>query len=280
MPRSSDDDPRANLIWRSAARIAFLVMAMQRWRWDIRGAEHLPTTGGAVISSNHTSFWDFFAVGRVPWVRDRRPVRILAKESLFRTPVFGWVLARAGMIPVQRGSGVAALRNAARGLKGGELILVMPEQTVSHSFELLTFKRGPVRMAALAGVPIVPSVSWGTHRFHTAGRRPRWSWRLPVTVAFGEPLYPTRDDDLDEMLAELRRRTVVLLDDAQRDYPDGNPAGAWWVPARLGGGAPTLEESEARLQALSERWKRQAQQRRPGAANDTRPADRTDDRDR
>lgn len=254
------DDPRnpgASWIYRFAAWIAFAVMRVQRWRWDVHGAEHLPATGGAVITSNHTSFWDFFATGRAPYLGAGRPVRILAKESLFRVPIFGRIMRRAQHIPVHRGSGHAALQSAVAALRDGELIIVLPEQTISRSFELLPFRPGPVRMAAEAGVPLIPSVSWGTHRFHTVGRRPRWSWRLPVSVRYGEPFYPSVDDDAPTVLAELERRTQELLDEVQSSYPDGSPAGAWWVPARLGGGAPSAEVARTHLDELTRRWRQQ-----------------------
>jgi 1-acyl-sn-glycerol-3-phosphate acyltransferase len=248
-------NPSATWLYRFAAWLAFTVMRVQRWRFSIRGLEHVPTTGGAVLAPNHTSFWDFFTVGRAPYLGWGRPVRILAKESLFRTPVFGWLMGKAEHIPVHRGSGGGALRSAVAALEAGELVLVLPEQTISPSFELLPFKTGAARMAAAAGVPLVPAVSWGSHRFHTTGRRPRWSWRLPVTIAYGPPLHPGPDDDPVEVTAELRRRVEVLLEDAKTDYLDGTPAGAWWVPARHGGDAPSEDEAETILARIRAGWK-------------------------
>jgi 1-acyl-sn-glycerol-3-phosphate acyltransferase len=247
-------NPAASPLYRLAAWIAFAIMRVQRWRFVVEGLDHVPKAGGAVIASNHTSFWDFFTTGRGPYLDWGRPVRILAKESLFRLPVFGWLMHHAEHIPVHRAAGAPAVASAVRALRRGELILVLPEQTISPSFELLPFKRGAARMAATAGVPLVPSVSWGSHRFHTSGRRPRWSWRLPVVVRYGEPLHPTPDDDLAEVTHELRRRMQTLLDEAQREYPDGYPAGAWWVPARLGGGAESIDHDEY-LEQLRHRWR-------------------------
>ena len=249
-------DPGASWIYRFAAGIAFAIMWLQRWRFDLAGLHHLPRHGGAVLATNHTSFWDYFTVGRGPYLGWGRPVRIMAKESLFRAPVFGWLMRRAEHIPVHRGRGADALVSAVDALERDELVLVLPEQTISPSFELLEFKTGAVRMAARAGVPVVPAVSWGTHRFHTSGRKPRWSWRLPVVVRYGEPLYPTPEDDPAEVTGELRRRVQALLTEAQDAYADGAPAGAWWVPAGRGGSAPTAEEAEARLAALRETWTR------------------------
>jgi 1-acyl-sn-glycerol-3-phosphate acyltransferase len=265
VPRARDPrNPSAGWLYRFAAFLAFGIMRLQRWRFDADGLEHVPQVGGAVIASNHTSFWDFFTTGRAPYLGWGRPVRILAKASLFEVPVFGPIMRRAEHIPVHRAAGAAALTSAVDALRRGELVLILPEQTISPSFELLPFRPGAVRMAAAAGVPLVPSVSWGSHRFHTTGRRPRWSWRLPVVVRYGEPLHPAPDDDVAEVLAELRRRMQVLLDEAQRDYPDGAPAGAWWVPARLGGGAPELDHDEY-VAGLRHRWRAEhGQPRRRG----------------
>ncbi len=248
--------PAASWVYRFAAWIAFAVMRAQRWRVHVQGVEHLPRHGGAVIAANHTSFWDFFTSGWHPYLRWQRPVRILAKASLFRARGFGWLMRRSGHIPVERGAGRGALRHAIAGLQRGELVLVLPEQTISPSLELLPFKPGAARMAAAAGVPLVPTISWGSHRFHTVGRRPRWSWRLPVTVRYGEPLFPGLDDDPVEVTEELRRRMAVLLDEVRRDYPDGAPVGAWWVPARLGGGAASPEDTDEFLRRLAEGWHR------------------------
>jgi 1-acyl-sn-glycerol-3-phosphate acyltransferase len=273
-PSPAAADPRASWVYRFAAGIAFAVMRMQRWRVDVQGVEHLPRHGGAVIAANHTSFWDFFTSGWLPYHAWRRPVRILAKASLFRARGFGWFMRQAEHIPVERGAGRGALRHAVAALEHGELVLVLPEQTISPSLELLPFKPGAVRMAAAAGVPLVPTVSWGSHRFHTVGRRPRWSWRLPVTVRYGEPLYPTLDDDPVAVTEELRRRMAVLLDEVQRAYPDGTPAGAWWVPARLGGGAAGAEEADAFLRRLADRWQ-QPSAPVPTAAPTAAPTDDT-----
>jgi 1-acyl-sn-glycerol-3-phosphate acyltransferase len=257
LPRPVDPrDSGASWLYRFAAWIAFSVIGLQRWRLEVTGVEYLPRHDGAVIASNHTSFWDFFTTGRLPYLEWGRPVRILAKASLFRTPVFGFFMRKAEHIPVHRGAGAAALRSAVEALRAGELVLVLPEQTISPAFELLPFKRGAARMAAEAGVPLVPAVSWGSHRFHTVGRWPRWSWRLPVVIRYGPPLHPTLEDDPSAVTAELRRRIAVLLDDAQRSYPGGTPPGAWWVPARLGGGAPTAAEAEVVVEDLASRWRR------------------------
>jgi 1-acyl-sn-glycerol-3-phosphate acyltransferase len=249
------EPPRATWAYRFTASIAMSPITLQRWRLSVSGLEHVPRSGGVVVAMNHTSFVDFFAGARPAYLTLGRPVRILAKSSLFRTPVVGWAMRVAGHIPVERGSGADALAAAIAALREGELVGVLPEQTISPSLELLGFKSGAVRMAQAAGVPVVPAVSWGSHRFWTTGSGPHPHWRLPVLIAYGEPILPGPDDDPDELTEQLRGRMQLLLDDVQQRYPDGLPEGAPWVPARHGGGAPTAEEAERMLGDLRQRWR-------------------------
>jgi 1-acyl-sn-glycerol-3-phosphate acyltransferase len=258
------DAPRASVAYRTAAALAMAPITLQRWRLDVEGLEHVPRSGGAVMIMNHSSFVDFFTVGRAPFLELDRPVRILAKASLFRSRLVGPAMRAAGHIPVERGAGASALRAAVHALERGELVGVLPEQTISPSFELLPFKSGAVRMAQRAGVPVVPAVSWGSHRFWTTGDGPHVTWRLPVTVRYDAPVLPGPDDDADALTVSIRERMVASLDAVQRAYRDGLPAGARWVPARLGGSAPTLEEAESMLARLRSSWGRS--ERQEGAA--------------
>lgn len=258
LPRPDPGVPRASWVYRFAAFVAFTIFRIQGWRYDVAGTEHVPTRGGAVLVANHFSFWDFFLVGRGPYLGGGRPVRIMAKESLFRTPVFGWLMRRAEHIPVHRGAGTDAFASAVEALERGELVLVLPEATISPAFELLPFKTGAARMAARAGVPLVPAASWGSHRFHSVRRRPTWSWRLPVVIRYGAPLHPTTDDDPREVTARAQTRVAALVDEAIAAHPDGTPEGAWWVPARFGGGAPTVAEAADYLDSVRANWRRRA----------------------
>lgn len=215
-----------------------------------------------MIAANHIGFWDFFTVGRAAYYGLGRPVRILAKDSLFEVPVFGRLMQAARHIPVHRAEGTDALRSAMEALREGELVLVLPEQTISPAFELLPFKTGAARMAAAAGVPLIPAASWGSHRFHTVLRRPRPQWGLPVSVAYDAPLHPSPDADPAEVTSELRASVGALADDLVLSYPEGAPAGAWWVPARFGGGAPSAAEGVAYVDRVRRtRFGRQSQHR-------------------
>lgn len=233
--------------YRIIAWIVILFARTMRWRLDSRGVENIPSDGGAVVTWQHHSHMDFVISVWDIYMKLGRQVHHLAKAELWDSKAFGWVPRFADAIPVDRGTGGSrdhALRKAVAALRSGQLVMVAPEGTISESFEPLPFATGAVRMAQLAGVPVIPSVEWGSQRLVTTGHRVsfRRAFGIPVTVLFGEPLHIRPDDDIRVKSEELRERTTALLHEAQESYPDGAPAGAWWVPARLGGGAPTHEE--------------------------------------
>ncbi|GII20623.1 lysophospholipid acyltransferase family protein [Planosporangium mesophilum] len=227
-----------------AAKTMFRLLDL---RIRVEGAENVPRTGGAVLASNHIGYLDFIfaGLGAHP---SRRLVRFMAKESVFRNRISGPLMRGMKHIPVDREAGLASYRQALAALKGGEVVGVFPEATISRSFVLKEMKSGAARMAAAARVPLIPTVVWGTQRLWTKGR-PRDLTRrhTPISILVGEPLAPGPRDDANEVMAELKSRMAVLLDRAQREYPDkpDGPEDAWWQPAHLGGTAPTLEEATA-----------------------------------
>ncbi len=245
--------------WRVIAAIVITLVNLLRWRIDVQGLEHVPRRSGAVLAFNHHSYLDFLMVAWAPVRRLRRPVRFLAKREIWQSRWVGWVVRWGEAVPVDRSSATAragAFDAAAEALSGGDLVAVAPEQTISRSLDLLPLRTGAVRMAQLAGAPIVPVIGWGTHRALTKGQPKRPMFGLPVTVRFGPPLEMDADEDPVEATERLRAALGRLLDEVQRDYPDGTPAGARWVPERLGGGAPAHDEVVRQERERSRSWKR------------------------
>jgi 1-acyl-sn-glycerol-3-phosphate acyltransferase len=244
--------------WRMITVLVVFLARLFRWRIDVQGLEHVPRDSGAVLAFNHHSYVDFIMLAWAPVRRLRRPVRFLAKREIWQSRWAGWVVRWGEAVPVDRGSSssrAGAFDAAARALRQGDLVAVAPEQTISRSFDLLPLRTGAARMAQQAGAPIVPSVGWGSHRALTKGQRKRPKWGLPVTVRFGAPLYVGPDEDPAEATERLREAMTRLLDEVQREYPDGTPAGAWWVPARLGGGAPDHAEVVASERDRDRSWR-------------------------
>jgi len=86
-------------------------------------------------------------------------------------------------------------------------------------------------------------VVWGGQRIYTKGHPRDLSRGKAISIAVGEPLYLPRAADSAEVTRELRSRMAVLLDHVQRNYPDGpsGPDDRWWLPASMGGTAPSPE---------------------------------------
>ncbi|GAB3692526.1 lysophospholipid acyltransferase family protein [Saccharopolyspora tripterygii] len=214
-------------------------------RLRVTGTEHIPRTGGAVIACNHVSYLDFIfcGLGADP---AKRLVRFMAKKEVFDNKIAGPLMRGMHHIPVDRTSGRESYDEAVRRLRAGEVVGVFPEATISRSFTVKPIKSGAVRMAAEAGVPVVPMALWGTHRLWTKGKpRTLTKRHLPIHIHAGEPFWPTQQDDPDVLTEDLRARMSAILDDLQAGYPE-KPAGEderWWLPAHLDGTAPTPEEA-------------------------------------
>jgi 1-acyl-sn-glycerol-3-phosphate acyltransferase len=226
------------------ARTMFRVLDL---KIQVDGAEHIPRTGGAVLASNHSSYLDFIfcGFGAQP---TKRLVRFMAKQSVFDNKISGPLMRGMRHISVDRDNGAASFRQAAAALKGGEVVGVFPEATISESFTVKEIKSGAVRLARSAKVPLIPMAVWGPHRLWTKGRPKELTKRhVPVLIKIGEAIEMPKGVSPDAVAATLRERMQGLLDAVQRAYPD-KPAGPddrWWMPAHLGGTAPLPEAAAA-----------------------------------
>ncbi|KQS65777.1 1-acyl-sn-glycerol-3-phosphate acyltransferase [Modestobacter sp. Leaf380] len=236
-------DPR-DRPYRFVIRVCLVVFTAFGFRFDVRGQEHVPTTGGAVIASNHVSYFDFtyLGLGALP---QHRLVRFMAKASVFGHWFAGPFMRAMQHIPVDRTAGAAAFDVAVEALKDGQVVGVFPEATISSSFTVKDLKAGAARMAVQAGVPIIPAAVWGGHRIATKGHSVVLRRGVAVTVLLGEPIVPEPGERAQSILRRTKVAMEALLAEAQAGYPDV-PAGdddRWWQPAHLGGTAPTPEQA-------------------------------------
>ncbi|TDK91645.1 1-acyl-sn-glycerol-3-phosphate acyltransferase [Mycobacterium paragordonae] len=226
----------------TAITLARMIFRLQGLKITVTGVENLPTSGGAVVAINHTGYLDFTLAGLPAYQQGLgRKVRFMAKQEVFDHKIAGPLMRSFRHIPVDRESGAASYAAAVDNLRAGELVGVYPEATISRSFEIKEFKTGAARMAVEAGVPIVPHVIWGAQRIWTKGH-PKKIFRpkVPIQVIVGEPIEPTLSTT--ELTTLLHSRMQHLLIRAQEQYGP-HPAGEFWVPRRLGGGAPSLAEA-------------------------------------
>lgn len=220
-----------------------------RLDFQMTGTEHIPRQGGALLAINHIGYVDFVLAGLGAQPAGRL-VRFMAKKEIFDHAIAGPIMRSMHHIPVDRGDGIGSFHEAVRYLRDGELVGIFPEATISRSFEIKPLKSGAVRIAAEAGVPLIPVVLWGTQRLMTKDHPKDFS-RTGKTIGIhiGEPMHVTGEDAAAET-EELTRRLEALLEKAIAAYPDHEqPPGSWWLPARFGGSAPTLEQAAEMEQA-------------------------------
>jgi len=217
-----------------------------RLRRTVIGEQYLPDNGGAVIAITHFGYMEFALVEWATWLHNRRRIRFLAKKSVFDKQVVGSLMRNMKHISVDPKAGATAYADAVTALQSGELIGVFPEAGVSASFTIRDFKTGAVRLAAEAGVPLIPLAVWGGQRLMTKNRKItlRERFGLPIMIVVGEPITVSVEDEPTAATARLKVTMEGLLKTAQQAYPfDG--VGHWWQPRELGGTAPTPEQAAA-----------------------------------
>ena len=225
--------------------IARALFAAEGLKFTVTGAHNIPTSGGAVLMSNHLSYFDFAYAGLAA-LPSKRLVRFMAKDDVFRHKISGPLMRGMHHIAVDRNAGAASFREAVNALQAGEIVGVFPEATISRSFELKSFKSGAVRMAQAAEVPVLPMIIWGSQRVWTKGHPKRLGrTNVPITLSVGEPILARREDNADEVNQALRAAMTDLLHAAQEAYPAVPPDELKYLPTRLGGSAPTLEQASA-----------------------------------
>jgi 1-acyl-sn-glycerol-3-phosphate acyltransferase len=169
----------------------------------VRGAHLVPRSGPAVLASNHDSLLDIPALV----VASPRPVWFMAKVELFRGPVASRFFHELGGFPVRRGGyDLRAIRGARAVLDHGRLLGMYPEGTRGR--HLQGFLPGAAWLALGTGAPLVPVAVTGTAEALPRGSAvPR---RSEVTVSFGEPLRPGKEEHPRARLARAREVTDDL----------------------------------------------------------------------
>ncbi|MGH7360117.1 MAG: lysophospholipid acyltransferase family protein [Candidatus Methylomirabilales bacterium] len=192
---------------RALALLALKVLC----RLEVAGREHVPERGAVILAANHVSNVDPVVVG----CAIRRKLHYMAKEELFRNPVFGWFLRRIQLFPISRSQAdPSAFKRSLALLRKGEALLIFPEGTRGDGRHLLPGKAGAGMLALRSGSPVVPIYLEGT-----AAVMPRGA-RLPspgaIRVWIGPPLvsretaregrefYSALSQEIMEAIARLR----------------------------------------------------------------------------
>jgi 1-acyl-sn-glycerol-3-phosphate acyltransferase len=230
--------PEKLLRWRVVAAIAIPLFEFFG-RYRMRGLDNIPKRGAFVIAPNHVSNFDPLAVAYLVWRGGRVP-RFLAKASVFRVPLLGWLLRFTGQIPVERSGGGADPLAAAGRLISDELaVIVYPEGTLTRDPGEwpMRGKIGAVRLALEHGIPLIPMAHFGAQQIMPRyGGRLRFFPRKDVEMLVGPPLDLTpwagrRDARaLNEATSALMNEIARLLGELRGETPPPER----WDPAAHG----------------------------------------------
>jgi len=217
------------LFWTLALRrSAASIQGLARW-WartisffcgvtvTVAGTENLDPDKPYIFAANHQSQFDIFALQGFLGV----DFRWLAKKELFRVPIWGPAMRRAGYIPVDRSHGRQALKSldeAARKIAAGTSVIIFPEGTRSKDGKLHEFKAGAMVLAIKSGVDIVPVAIKGTYEILPKGKLLMNAGEVSIQV--GSPIetksYTTRDK---HALAQILHDDVARLLNAPASEP-------------------------------------------------------------
>ncbi len=169
------------VVGRAIVRLGLALLTDAR----LEGGERIPRTGPLLVVANHASLTD------PPLLAALFPRRLafLAKEELFRPPLWGWAFRAAGMIPVRRGRPErGVLAEALEVLRAGGALAVFPEGRRSRDGVLLSAEPGVGLLAVRSGALVLPVAVLGTEGLD---RPAGWLGRPRLVVRCGNPYRPT-----------------------------------------------------------------------------------------
>jgi len=193
----------------------------------VRGRENVPSTGAAILVSNHLNNADPCII---PGALNRRIIT-MAKKEMFKWPGVNLLFRFIGAFPVDRkGADLGAIREAQSVIHDGILLLMFPEGTRSKDHQLHRGFPGTALIAYRTGAPVVPIAVTGTQSI-------KWPWVFVrpfigprVTITFGKPFYPPKVDRITTQAAKdatdyIMTRVAALLPEEYRgEYREAEAA--------------------------------------------------------
>lgn len=174
--------------------------------------ERLDPAKRFILVGNHYSYIDIPCIlAAIP----NQPIRFMAKASLFKIPIFGWALSRAGFIPIDRKNRRTAVKSfelAANRIRKGNTIVIFPEEGRSRERAMKPFQRGAFLLAIKSRKTIVPIAIDSTFDIWPVGS----FWNLKagrVTLRAGTPIETATLTvrEKDRLLNEARDQIQRML---------------------------------------------------------------------
>jgi 1-acyl-sn-glycerol-3-phosphate acyltransferase len=209
------------------AKPFLLLFTRPKWR----GLENIPAEGGVIIVANHVTILDPITLAHAVYDGARRTPSFLAKSELFKVPIVGSLLRKAGQIPVYRRTrdAVNSLREAEAAVAEGECVIIYPEGTCTRDPDgwPMVAKTGVARLVLACGVPVIPMAHWGTQAILRYGsKRVHPFPPKRVEAVAGEPFDLSRfegveitNDVLREVTDLLMTRVTELLGEIRGETP-------------------------------------------------------------
>lgn len=194
--------PKASWLWR-LIRVPFWLLCKSWVQLRVVGREHIDSTRGGLFLVNHQSFLDPLFVAAFLG----RPVSYLARDSLFRVPVIGWVLRNTHVIPISREAARGgSIRIALERLESGFLVGIFPEGTRTSDGKVGDFRPGFLALARRTQQPIYPVGIVGADR--VMSRNSKWIRPGRVDVVIGAPFTP---DELRQLHESEDDKALCLM---------------------------------------------------------------------
>jgi len=179
------------------------------FRWRVFNSERVPQKGAVILVSNHASFLDPPLVGSGV----KRDINYLARKSLFRVPILGWVLRTVNAVPVDRdGGGAAGLKAIMDRLHDGGAIILFPEGTRTSDGKFQPARSGVGLTVIKSDAPVVPVRVFGT--CEAWGRHVGFPRPHPVALKYGKPM------NFDALRAEAKNCTKARLKEIYQQVAD------------------------------------------------------------
>ena len=174
------------------------------------GMEKIDPTKRYVLISNHYSYFDIPCI----LVAVPQPIRFMAKASLFKIPIFGWALGRAGFIPVDRKNRRTAVKSfdlAAERIRKGNTIVIFPEEGRSRARQMRPFQRGAFLLAIKAQMPMMPIAVDGTFDVFRVGAKRVTPGKVTVRVGEMVDCANTKLRDKERLAIDSRAQIEEML---------------------------------------------------------------------
>jgi len=184
--------------------VLFVILSKFLFPIKVYGIENIPVKGGFILASNHLSNLDPFVVG----ISIKRRLCFIAKDSLFRNKILGFILSEWGAFPLKRESrDIGAVKEALKRLKRGYGLVIFPEGTRIKK-DMNKFLPGVALLSDKGQVPVIPTFVKGANDVLPAGARQLK--RHPVTVYFGKAVEHSSHESYQETTSRIMQEIRAL----------------------------------------------------------------------